>query len=454
MKRISSFEFGQSFGITSRKELEGYLHAVWNAHYNYEEESAISENITENIQSRQGILRFDGNTARARNFIGFIQSEHESIEIYPKIFREANMEKSMMLKHLFYWFDYCRKWKFPFTDVNLSNLQDIDLPELILNLIANQLYEVISTNPISLYQDMEEAMLKPKGSLNFTRYISNSMANGNFHVLECDHQPMEYDNRLNRTIKYVARLLLSKSRFPETRQKLEDIIFILDEVEDQVCRSSFLDHVPISPFYQEYQTTIGLCRMVLEQHVYNHHYEDSKHWSLLLPMEYVFEDFIAGFLERHFSADWEVKYQKSDMFLTDERVFQMQHDIFLVSKKDNSIKIIVDTKYKLRGNFKDDKKKGIAQSDLYQMTSYAFRRGCCNVLLLYPNQSDEIKEDNGFHISSGLDDKHKIKVVAAEIPFWSRSGYQHIDSMLHTSLATLLANFSASQTLNTFSQHR
>src|SRR5690606_17920521 len=126
-------------------------------------------------------------------------------------------------------------------------------------------------------------------------------------------------------------------------QKLDEVIFILDEVEDRVCNTSFLDHIPISPFYQEYQTSIGLCRMVLEQHVYNHHYEDTKHWALLLRMEYVFEDVIAGFLERHCSADWEVKYQKSDMYLTDEKVFQMQHDIFLVARKDPSMKIIVDT---------------------------------------------------------------------------------------------------------------
>jgi len=71
------------------------------------------------------------------------------------------------------------------------------------------------------------------------------------------------------------------------------------------------------------------------------------------------------------------------------------------------------------------------------------KSNCNNVLLLYPNQSDEIKEDNRFHISSGLDDKHKIKVVAAEIPFWSRGGYQNIDRMLYISLATLLATFSA-----------
>jgi len=429
MQPIVSFEFGQTFNITSRNELEAYLHAIWQANYVHDEELAPTH--------QQRILSFDGNTARARNFIGFIQSEHESIEIYPKIFREADMDKRMMLQHLFYWFDYCRKWKFPFSHVHLGNFQDIDLPELILNLIANQLHTVVSTNPISLYQDTEEAMMMPKGSLNFDRYISNSLVTGNFHVLECDYQPMEYDNRLNRTIKYVARLLSSKTRFSETRQKLEDIIFILDDVKDHVCNASYLDHIPISPFYQEYQTTIGLCRMVLNQHIYNHHLDDSKHWSLLLPMEYVFEDFIAGFVEKHFSEDWEVNYQKSDMYLTDEKAFQLQHDIFLVSKSNDSVKIIVDTKYKLRGNFKEDKKKGIAQSDLYQMTSYAFRRGCKHVLLLYPNQAEHINEPDVFHISNA-DQSQVIKITAAEIPCWSRLGHHQVENRLQRCLKALL----------------
>ena len=71
-----------------------------------------------------------------------------------------------------------------------------------------------------------------------------------------------------------------------------------------------------------------------------------------------------------------------------------------------------------------------------------FEEVCSNVLLLYPNQSDEIKEDNRFHISSGVDDKHKIAIVAAEIPFWSRGGYQNIDDELYSSLKNVLNNFS------------
>ncbi|SDL84466.1 McrC family protein [Pedobacter antarcticus] len=430
-----NFEFGQSFKISSRHKLEEYLDAIWLSSYIDTNTVAAAP-----LNRKQRFLSFDGNSARARNFIGFIQGEMDYIEIYPKVFREAQMDKSEILRHLFFWFNYCRKWKFPFSNVNLASLPDMDLPELIISLIANQIHQVVSTNPISLYQDLEEAMTMPKGTLNFSRYLSNSIANGNFHVLECDHQPLDYDNRLNRCIKYVTRILASKAQYSETRQKLDDILFILDDVEEQVCHAGMLNNIPISPFFIEYHTTIGLCQLVLESQLYSHSFNEAKHWSLLLPMEYVFEDFIAGFLERHFSDDWHVKYQKSDMYLTDDDIFKMQHDIFLVSKKDDKIKVIVDTKYKLRGDFKNDKKKGIAQSDLYQMTSYAYKRGCNQVLLLYPNQSDTLQEPDIFHISN-FNSTQTIKVTAAEVPFWSKNGHHNVEQNVLRTFSKLFNNY-------------
>jgi 5-methylcytosine-specific restriction enzyme subunit McrC len=75
-------------------------------------------------------------------------------------------------------------------------------------------------------------------------------------------------------------------------------------------------------------------------------------------------------------------------------------------------KIIVDTKYKLRStNYKDDPKRDIAQVDLYQMTSYAFRRGCTNVFLLYPNLTDSINEPDIFDITSGFNKDDKINFI-------------------------------------------
>ncbi|MBO9672196.1 MAG: restriction endonuclease [Sphingobacteriaceae bacterium] len=435
-QRLNNFEFGKSFDVHSRQKLEDYLCQVWQK-FQQEKDLIVDD---QEFPKKQGFLSFDGNTARARNYIGFIQGEGDHIEIYPKVFKDKEISKPAILKHLFYWFDYCRKWKFPFSDVQLNSLDDVELPELIINLIANKIFEVISISPISLYEEVEEALLMPKGSINFGRYINNSLSNGNFHVLECDHEPLQYDNRLNRAIKYVSRILISKAKFAETRRKLEDILFILDDVEDCFCTAEMLDRINVNAFFSDYETVIGLCKMVLAQQVYNHHHDEKSHWSLLLPMEYVFEDFIAGFLARHFSGEWQVKYQKSDMYLVDDEIFKMQHDIFLTLKSNPNVSVIIDTKYKLRGKFKADSKKGVSQEDLYQMTSYAFRRGCNNVLLLYPNQGATCEEQDTFSISS-FNNSQKIAVHAAEVPFWNINGHGAITEQLKNKLNELLDAF-------------
>ena len=105
----------------------------------------------------------------------------------------------------------------------------------------------------------------------------------------------------------------------------------------------------------------------------------------------------------------------------------MQHDIFLTSKENPTLKIIFDTKYKLRdSNFKTDLKKGIAQNDLYQMVSYAFKRGCTDIVLVYPNLSDNLNPPDKFEILSGFAANEKINVTAIEIPFWSLTNFDNL----------------------------
>ena len=167
------------------------------------------------------------------------------------------------------------------------------------------------------------------------------------------------------------------------------------------------------------------------------------HWSLLFPMEYIFEDFIAGFLENKFSSEWKVEYQKSNMNLSSKPdAFQMQHDIFLTLKKDKTKRIIVDTKYKLRGgDFKEDKKKGISQADMYQMVSYALRRGCKDVILLYPNIDEALNESDSFSVKSGFQEDVNISIVAAEVPFWSIADFTNLSTNLYGALKEILKNY-------------
>jgi 5-methylcytosine-specific restriction enzyme subunit McrC len=149
-------------------------------------------------------------------------------------------------------------------------------------------------------------------------------------------------------------------------------------------------------------------------------------------MDYIFEDFFTGFLTNFFSDKLKVESQKSDLYLTSApKAFQMQHDIFITPKYGKKVPIIVDTKYKIRGSdFKSDLKKGISQADLYQMTSYAFRRGCNDVVLVYPNISEELNSSDSFEIVSGFDDRTKVRVRAIEVPFWSMTNFDGLEEKL------------------------
>ena len=450
------FEYGKKQKVNNKESLRIILQDIWGTRKNNVESPELSTEDIEHSEEEpdpkyQPFLKFDGENVSAKNYVGFIQNGEDVIEIYPKVFREqfqnqktiSTDDKQLMLRHIFYWFNYCRKWKFPFNQASLGNIDIDEFPELIINLIANQFLETISNQPLMMYQAVEESLVVPRGSINFKRYISKSLSYGNFQNIECDYEPFLFDNKVNRIIKYCSRLLMNQTRFSESLRVLQEVVFILDEVEDVYCTIHDLESITLNSFFSEYSILLDSCRLILSQQLYANNSYDLTQWCLLFPMEYIFEDFVAGFLESKFSKDWRVEYQKSDMYLSeDPKAFNMQHDIFLTSRQDSSKKIIIDTKYKLRPEgFNNDIKKGIAQSDLYQMVSYAFKRGCTDVLLIYPNKSDKLNTPDQFNIKSGFGGGNIIRVTAIEIPFYSLNNFENLDTMMYKALKEQLKNF-------------
>jgi 5-methylcytosine-specific restriction enzyme subunit McrC len=415
------FEYDKWQSIKNKIALFQLLKTLWRQRIFVDTTEETEENLSD--KNYQPFLRFSEDGIRANNYVGFIQTADELVEIYPKVFRNCYPEKDKdeMLRHIFFWFGYCRKWKFPFSQAQLNATNIDEFPELIIHLIANQFLEAVSNQPLTIYQPVEEAMLTPRGSINFKRYIENSLSSGNFQNIECDYEPFLFDNKINRVIKYCSRLLMNQTKFSENLHTLQEVVFILDEVEDVPCNSYDLENILLNSFFDDYNRVLDSCKLILNQQLYSSNTYDLSQWCLLFPMEYIFEDFVAGFIEHKFSKNWKVEYQKSNEYLSSNpKAFNMQHDIFLTSKNADKRKVIIDTKYKLRSpDFKNDIKKGVAQSDLYQMVSYAFRRGCTDLFLLYPNLTDDINEPDIFEISSGFNVNDKIKVTAMEIPWWT-----------------------------------
>jgi 5-methylcytosine-specific restriction enzyme subunit McrC len=71
------------------------------------------------------------------------------------------------------------------------------------------------------------------------------------------------------------------------------------------------------------------------------------------------------------------------------------------------------------------------------MISYAYRRGCSNVLLLYPNTSEELADDFTFNVPSGFGDE-SINIKVCEVPFWNSSGHIIIEEELREAISLIL----------------
>lgn len=433
------FEYGEQITVKDRKGLEGYLRFLWQDYKNLGvDENKETENI--NNSNYQPFISFDGEQAKANNFVGFINCNDDSLEIYPKVFQNIlNLSKDLMHRHLFYWFSYCRKIKFPFNQSFLDNFEIDRFPELIIYLIGKQIKETVSIKPYSAYEEIEEALLTPRGRINFDRY-TNSLAYGRHQFIDCDYEPFIYDNKVNRIIKHCVRLLLTQTKIPETQRILNEIINILDEVEDQSCSLSQLNQIRIPTLFNEYEDVMQCCRMILENQIYSHSEYEMKNWSLLFPMEYVFEDFISGFLKHHFSKDFEIESQKSDLYLhQNPKTFNLQHDILLTNKKTKE-KIVIDTKYKPRWELENtDIKKGVAQADMYQMISYAYRRGTDKVILIYPNTSEKLADDYIFKIQKS-NENEEIRIKVVDVPFWSSVNHSEVEINLLVKLDNILRN--------------
>lgn len=381
-------------------EFVNYLSGVWQNRNRYVESS---EELTEEEQQEERIQRqrffdftVDGKIS-ARNYVGVVQYDGIRIEVYPKIFAEDEAENTKLWQlNMLYWLSYCRKVKFPFSFADVSKLQFDDFLELLIYIFANFTEDVISNQPFQAYHTVGEETPFLKGRISFEEYTKNNLTTGKWQNFFCNHEPFVYDNLFNRIVKYVTKRLLAVSENYLNQERLNEILFILNDVSDIPCSANDCDKVKLNPLFAEHKHILDLCRLYLSNQVIDLEDKDSNNFCFLLPMEYIFEDFIFGFV----SDKWPVlniRSQSTDYLALRKgsSVFQIRNDIYIPEK------LIIDTKYKIRSN-NDGMKAGVAQSDLYQMISYALRRNCRNVLLLYPATVNSSATDATFSIPSAM----------------------------------------------------
>ena len=173
-----------------------------------------------------------------------------------------------------------------------------------------------------------------------------------------------------------------------------------------------------------------MSKMFLLNQSFAYQVNEQDSFCFLFPTEVLFEGFIGGFIKSTLCESASVRLQVSDMTLVDEliygersfgKLFVMRHDI-LVDLKEKGL-FILDTKYKEISRFetstdiRETLKKEINQGDLYQMISYAVRRGVSDIYLLYPLHRYEDNEPYYPVASINQSNGTKIQIHLIRLPF-------------------------------------
>jgi 5-methylcytosine-specific restriction enzyme subunit McrC len=184
-------------------------------------------------------------------------------------------------------------------------------------------------------------------------------------------------------------------------------------VSDVAISAVECKNILFNPMFTSFETVRDYCVLFLENSVSFNYKNSLKLFAFLLPMEYVFEDFIFGFIDRE--IDGVKPYgQLKNTFLDTEKKFNLRPDLVLEAG-DN--KFIADTKYKMVYADENDPKKGISQNDLYQMVAYAIRFKATDIKLFYPKtiQSNGLTKVNSIHIEDKLSPDESINIEAYQL---------------------------------------
>ena len=417
---INLFEYQNKVDIQDSFEgLEGFLDEIWNSR---EKNSFYSEKGNDKIES-QRFLQFihKSNELKSNKYVGVIHYEGNKINLLPKIFFDAEKEYqtnevNQIQNHILWWLSYCRKIKFPNYQSSLGSAKS-DFFEVLIYLFSKYTRELLNSSIYQQYEEVNRELSFIKGRLNTNEYINENLSKGKWHKLNCTFDAFVFDNEFNRIIKYVTTLLFNVTSSQDSKKNLREILFILDEVSDERATAEQCSRISFNPMFGEFETVRDYCQLFLANCISFDYKNDLKLFAFLLPMEYVFEDFIFGFIDKELDNIM-VKSQRSDTYLDEGKVFNLKPDLWLKTEYKS---LIADTKYKVVYSDDKDPKKGISQNDLYQMLAYAVRFEVDEIILFYPNTiKQNQEEETELTIKDALANGKEISIKAFQLPIINR----------------------------------
>jgi len=324
---------------------------------------------------------------RLNSYAGVILTpDGTQIEVLPKIAKrlegtegedKARQTLLTMLKTL---------GQFRHIQTSSANISKAKMPllEVFITQFLDSVNTLVKRGLRSDYVKQEDNLFFLKGKLQVGKQIRHNSINKHKFCVEYDE--FLQDRPVNRLLHAALQKVASYTRSARNQKLLRELRFVFDEIPISRNVKQDFSQVKLDRGMSYYQSPLAWTRLILEGFSPLTMKDTNSAFSLLFPMEAVFESYVESILKKQMPDGLQVRGQVRAEYLVSHKnkdMFNLKPD--LVIYKEQKIHAVLDTKWKLiDGGGKD--KYGISQADMYQMFAYGHKylAGKGDIVLIYP----------------------------------------------------------------------
>ncbi|MER9225796.1 McrC family protein [Mesorhizobium sp. M0664] len=339
---------------------------------------------------------------RSQQMVGVIAGDDCSLEILPKIDQLGDAQslqgKARLRHRLVQMLDVALGLEIGLGRETALARQDETLLDILIRSFADRLTNEVRRGLPRQYLNHEDELPVLRGRLDIARQFTALAARAD--RLSCRFDVLSADTPLLQIMKTCVVVLSRYARREETSRRLSELRLALVDVSDVRPRELPWDAVAINRSNLRWRSLLNLAELLLRRNWQATHRGSSADartgLTLLFPMNGLFEAYVSALLRAALAPlSYEVVSQGGFRHCVLELaadgaparpLFRTKPDCLV--RKDGQTVLVLDTKWKRLSTREQDAKRGVSQSDVYQMMAYARLYGCTRLMLLYPFHPD------------------------------------------------------------------
>ena len=407
---ISVFEYGLMSADSKAIESDNVVH-IPEAAFDYLEKCCLCDNSESrfiNLKVKHGMK-----VLQLKNYAGVVFCpDGTQIEVLPKVAKLNDDENSKELarKSLLMMMKSLKQFRHIETEFASIEKQRMPLMEVFISQFLMSVNYLIKKGIKSDYVRTQKNNAFLKGKLIHSKQLKHNFVNKQKFYIEFDEYIV---NRAeNRLLHSALVKIAGYTQRTKNKKLLQELLLAFDAVPICKCYKQDFSQINIQRGMKYYDAPINWARLILEGFSPQSMKGAHNAYSLLFPMEAVFESFVAKYLKSKLSklVTLTTQIQSKKLVTYNEKgYFKLKPDIHITTP--HSKALVLDTTWLLIGqNASQGKDKfGLSQSDFYQMLGYGFNylNSEGELVLIYPKTEIFTKP---FKYSFNFDDSERLKL--------------------------------------------